>query len=1155
MGSWVQRAGLVVGLASTALVASLLPPQPAMAETTIIEIPLASNLITEPIVIQPTIVGGDLQGIDVDLPAGSSTNQTATQCVEVPGVGRSCIGTASDADNAPLDVNGGEKLAPLVKWSDEARGALDWMIPEGVEYIRAYHAVPSDDRILTYARAQLRSYIVDRLLQIMDKKVYGVQLTEDEAAALAFIEGRALARDRLVAQAAYDQYLAFKASPCTYQPPEAPSVVKNPETVPKKVIDWCKLPDTQASTAFAFAPPLPTPAQFTAWGAYENAEELGLTTFEDPVARDNLTDISIAAAVTSGFAISGIAGNVAFAVASAAPSIAAFGKLIFPFAGRIAFETGKGLSELAAKALTKGAQALAGSIAAAVIAVAVIVFLVVTGVSIYLLIQHDSVSQTLRDRVDATNKSTDPFGLQPYADDLSGKPLNSELDPPNPPAYRDSEAHANLARDVTRWTSEYNEDVPEVLRGTTQADPQGLWADAASTSQDFKWVVRVGNADPVVQTTLGVPHENGTAQVRFSRGWVVVNPPDGPAYGALQFGYLDDFGIPRLVARNPEAPSRFIVTSTDSGGFSEPRTSLTFLNAGGELVRARLQGPAPTYLEGPRPAAVGPLTAGRAVLLRPNPVGPTGASVNDAQVQDDYVFDWTVERLDEASGQWNEVHSANSFGSSFVPSEPGQYDARVTMTSLDDPNQQLFGSVRFEITPPPINPAVVQLIDNGFDRLELDLQFTEDVPSDNVQIDITWPGNIGSANNPQDTAVVSCDQTGPVDCTTARTGPLDALVYPVTSRTDLRRPVKIVVTNTTGASFETEFLLGEGRPVAESPPAGANDAEPGTVLVGESSTQVTMPLDSAAGVQDYVAATLTPGPGGGQDFGLVDPATGNTTAGILLPGLRQGVAEVFEDPGTGAWYVAVRGIPDVRDLGSFEVPLVVAQTNGTRQLLSIVVHIVPTTEDRYRAAIQTDVNPDDFGVDTLPEMYPMILGGTVSDARYNGRMCVSVEFSNFPSPIQERCGPVSDFFTSAGVARPLPFAKLYPTGMPAGLYRAETWLATSGPRVDTAPLRTSFFLNQPATYPAPKVGLGAIDILGQTVVGAELRTNVASVDPKGAQLRYQWLRNGVAISGATAKRYVLKSADRGAQISVRVRASYPDWTSIKKTSAATPSIR
>ncbi|MCZ3386438.1 MAG: hypothetical protein LH630_05615 [Actinomycetia bacterium] len=1152
----IQRVGVIVGLASAALVASLLPPtNQAWAEDTIIEIPLSSNLITAPIVLEPTIVSGETQGFEISLPSGSTTDQAATQCIDVPGIGRSCIGTATDVDLTPLDVTGGEDLAPLVKWSDEARGALEWMIPEGVEFVRAYYDVPSDDRILKYARPQLRNYMVDRILQIMDKKVYGVSLTDDEKAALAFVEGQASARDRLVARAAYQEYQTFKASPCTYQPPTAPSTVEDPETVPKKVTDWCKLPTTQASEAFAFVPPLPTPSQFTAWGSYRNSDELGLEAFENPVTRKNLVDVSVAAAVGGGFAMAGLTGGAVFATASALPSIAAFGKLIFPHVGRIAYQAAKGLSELAAKAVTRAAQAVAGTIAAAVIAVAVVVFLVVTGVSIYLLIQHESVSQTLRDRVDVTAKSTDPFGLQPYADDLSGQPLNSALDPANPPSYRASEAHATMASWVTRWTTEYHEDVLPELRGTTQPDPSGLWDDNATTVADFRWQVRVGGADPVERRTLSVPHVTGSAQIRFSRGWPIVDPPDGPAYAALQFGYIDDFGAPRLMTRDPSAPNRFISTTTDSGGFAEQRTTLTFLNEDGQTVQARLLGRAPTYLAGPRPAAVGPLIAGRPVLLRPNPVGVTGGSLNDTVVQEDYLFDWTVERLDDSTGQWGVVHTANTYGSSLLPTQPGQYDARVTMTSVDDSTQKQYGSVRFEVTAPPINPAVAQLVDNGFDRLELDLQFTEDVPSDNIQIDVTWPGNIGSATNPVETSTVSCDQTGPVDCTTARTGPLDALVFPVSSRTDLRRPVKVVVTNTTGASFETEFLLGEGRPVAESPPAGANDAEPGTVLVGESSTQVTMPLDSAAGVQEYVAATLSPSPGGGQDFGLVDPATGNTTAGILLPGLRQGVAEVFENPGTGTWYVAVRGIPDVRDLGSFEVPLIVAQTNGTRQLLSVVAHVVPSTEDRFRAAIQTDVDPDDFGVDTLPEMYPMILGGTVLDARYSGRMCVSVEFSNFPSPIQERCGPVSDFFTSAGVARPLPFAKLYPTGMPAGLYRAETWLATPGSRVDTAPLRTSFFLNQSATYPAPKVGLGSIDILGQTVVGAELRATVASVDPKGAKLRYQWLRNGIAINGATGRRYLLTPRDRGALISVRIRASYPDWTSTKKTSAATPLIR
>jgi hypothetical protein len=327
------------------------------------------------------------------------------------------------------------------------------------------------------------------------------------------------------------------------------------------------------------------------------------------------------------------------------------------------------------------------------------------------------------------------------------------------------------------------------------------------------------------------------------------------------------------------------------------------------------------------------------------------------------------------------------------------------------------------------------------------------------------------------------------------------------------------------------------------------------VLVGEDSTQVTMVLESNERFQEYVAGTLVPSAGGGQDFGLVDPATGNTTGAILLPQLTQGVAQVFQDNATGTWYLSVRGSPRTGDLGSFEVPLIVAQTNGTRQLVLVVIHVVPSTQDRYRATVQSNIDPTDFAVDALPEMYPMVLGGRATDATYTGQMCVSLQRRDFGEAPRTYCASRSTFLTADGVAKKFPVARLFPSGLEAGIYRAEARLNTSGPRVDTAPLGSTFQLLQDVTYAAPKVALGSVGIIGRPIVGRTLRTSVSSVDPATARLRYQWLRDGTRISGATARSYVVTRADRGDRLSVRVTATFPEWTTAVRTSPRTAIVR
>ena len=76
-------------------------------------------------------------------------------------------------------------------------------------------------------------------------------------------------------------------------------------------------------------------------------------------------------------------------------------------------------------------------------------------------------------------------------------------------------------------------------------------------------------------------------------------------------------------------------------------------------------------------------------------------------------------------------------------------------------------------------------------------------------------------------------------------------------------------------------------------------------------------------------------------------------------------------------------------------------------------------------------------------------------------------------------------------------------------------------------------------------------VLGMLKVGRALRAVAPTCDPTATSVRLQWLRNGVAIKGAAAKRarYVLTRADRGKRISVRVtllRPGYASTTSVAR---------
>ncbi|MEI5676383.1 MULTISPECIES: beta-L-arabinofuranosidase domain-containing protein [unclassified Nocardioides] len=76
-------------------------------------------------------------------------------------------------------------------------------------------------------------------------------------------------------------------------------------------------------------------------------------------------------------------------------------------------------------------------------------------------------------------------------------------------------------------------------------------------------------------------------------------------------------------------------------------------------------------------------------------------------------------------------------------------------------------------------------------------------------------------------------------------------------------------------------------------------------------------------------------------------------------------------------------------------------------------------------------------------------------------------------------------------------------------------------------------------------------VTGTAMVGRRLATTTGSWNVAGAQTRVQWLSGGVAVPGATATSYVVRPADAGKRISVRVAATKAGHASGTAGSAAT----
>jgi hypothetical protein len=78
---------------------------------------------------------------------------------------------------------------------------------------------------------------------------------------------------------------------------------------------------------------------------------------------------------------------------------------------------------------------------------------------------------------------------------------------------------------------------------------------------------------------------------------------------------------------------------------------------------------------------------------------------------------------------------------------------------------------------------------------------------------------------------------------------------------------------------------------------------------------------------------------------------------------------------------------------------------------------------------------------------------------------------------------------------------------------------------------------------------------GQVVVGQTITGTVTAWSPAPVAMTYQWLRDGVAIPGATGANYTLREADRGKAISMSATGTKAGYGTITMSSAATVKVR
>lgn len=104
---------------------------------------------------------------------------------------------------------------------------------------------------------------------------------------------------------------------------------------------------------------------------------------------------------------------------------------------------------------------------------------------------------------------------------------------------------------------------------------------------------------------------------------------------------------------------------------------------------------------------------------------------------------------------------------------------------------------------------------------------------------------------------------------------------------------------------------------------------------------------------------------------------------------------------------------------------------------------------------------------------------------------------------------------------------------------AETVTATSAPTAAVVGMLTGA---------VPKV-------TGKAKVGRKLTAKPGAWSPRPVTLKYQWLRNGKVVKGATRATYKLSAKDRGKRVSVRVTGVRAGYATLARTSGKTAAVK
>jgi hypothetical protein len=190
----------------------------------------------------------------------------------------------------------------------------------------------------------------------------------------------------------------------------------------------------------------------------------------------------------------------------------------------------------------------------------------------------------------------------------------------------------------------------------------------------------------------------------------------------------------------------------------------------------------------------------------------------------------------------------------------------------------------------------------------------------------------------------------------------------------------------------------------------------------------------------------------------------------------------------------------------------------------------------------TNVSVKDGDVVTGQQTFSVALGGDAQDVAYT-----YIELNSGPTHVWVTDNTKAPGSTNSGLN---PTLVVDTRTLPDGTYGLR--IDAVGTNGKTTEKTVSFTIDnpKPATFSVTKAPV----VSGVARVGLALSVSSGAYSVSGVGVAYQWLRNGVAIAGATASSYTATASDYGTRLSVAVTAAKAGYASLTTTTASTAPV-